>query len=201
MANLYSFIILVIAITVHEFAHAFTADRLGDPTPRSYGRISLNPLRHADPIGTFLLPLLSALTNIPTIGWAKPVPIDPYNFHHPKRDENIVALAGPSANLFLALLFSLIGRLLHLSNSEFIYLPVIINLSLMVFNLLPIPPLDGSHVFLNLLPPEESYKWQQAFDQYGVILLLILVFLPVGGSSILNLIMGPVVYFLFNLIH
>jgi len=196
------FLCLIVAITIHEFFHSLAADKLGDPTPRSFGRLSLNPLAHADPIGTFLLPLMSAFTGIPTIGWAKPVPIDPFNFRHPKKDEIIVSLAGPLSNLSLAIISSLFIRFLSYSFvSVVFYYLILINISLFVFNLLPIPPLDGSKVFLNLLSPQSQAKWSEAFDHYGFILLLIFVFLPLGnGYSPISLIMSPIVKFIFQLL-
>jgi Zn-dependent protease len=200
--RLIPFLCLIIAITIHEFFHALAADKLGDPTPRSFGRLSLNPLAHADLFGTFLLPLMSTFTGIPTIGWAKPVPIDPYNFRHPKRDEIIVSLAGPLSNLSLAFICSFLIRLfspLTLAGNIFFYL-ILINISLFIFNLLPIPPLDGSKVFLNLLPPESYTKWSEAFDRYGIVLLLLFVFLPVSdGRSLINLIMLPAIRFILSL--
>lgn len=201
MLNLISFFILIIAITIHEFSHGFIADKLGDPTPRSFGRLTLNPLAHADPIGTFLLPFISALTGIPTIGWAKPVPIDPFNFQHPKRDIILTSLAGPASNFLIALLVSLICNIFHINNI-FLYLFVLINISLAIFNLIPVPPLDGSKILINLLPTESSQKWEEAFDRYGFILLIIVVFLPVGpsGKPILTTLISPVINFVFNLL-
>lgn len=199
MVNLFSFIALIISITIHEFCHALAADRLGDPTPRSLGRLTLNPIAHADPIGTIFLPLMSALTGIPTIGWAKPVPIDPYNFQKPKRDEIFVALAGPAGNILLAIICSLVFKIIGTQNI-LLYLLVLINVSLAVFNLIPIPPLDGSKVFLNLLPTEKSIQWQETFDRYGFILLIILVFIPIGGAPIFQTIMSPIVKFVLNLL-
>lgn len=200
--RLIPFLCLIIAITIHEFFHALAADKLGDPTPRSFGRLSLNPLTHADLFGTFLLPLMSTFTGIPTIGWAKPVPIDPYNFRHPRRDEIIVSLAGPLSNLSLAFICSFLLRFfspLTLVGNIFFYL-ILINVSLFIFNLLPIPPLDGSKVFLNLLPPQSYAKWSEAFDRYGIVLLLLFVFLPVsGGRSLINLIMLPAIRFILSL--
>lgn len=194
--SLISLLCLILAITVHEFCHALTADYLGDPTPRSNGRLTLNPLAHADPIGTFLLPLFSALSGVPTIGWAKPVPIDPFNFQHPKRDEIIVSLAGPTSNLLLAIISSLVLRFLPI-NSWLIFYPLylfaLINISLFVFNLIPIPPLDGSHVFLNLLPENSRIKWEEAFSRYGFILLILLVLFPINGHTIIGSIMTPVI--------
>lgn len=200
--RLIAFLCLVVAITIHEFSHALAADKFGDPTARSFGRLSLNPLAHADLFGTFLLPLMSAFTGIPTIGWAKPVPIDPFNFRHPKKDEIIVSLAGPLSNLFLAFISSLTIRFfspLSLSSSILFYL-ILINISLFVFNLLPIPPLDGSKVFLNLLSPQSYVKWSEAFDRYGIVLLLIFVFLPISnGRTPINLIMFPIINFILSL--
>jgi len=199
MVNIISLLALILAITIHEFSHALVADRLGDPTPRSFGRLTLNPLAHADTVGTIILPLISALTGIPTIGWAKPVPIDPFNFKYPKRDEILVSLAGPISNLFLAIIISIIANLTQVQ-SIFVYVLVLINISLAVFNLLPIPPLDGSKILLNILPTESSLKWQEAFDRYGFIILIILVFLPFNGQTIFSLIMSPIVSSIFRLL-
>ena len=202
LSRLIPFLCLIIAITIHEFSHALAADKLGDPTARSFGRLTLNPLAHADPLGTFLLPLMSAFTGIPTIGWAKPVPIDPYNFRHPKRDEIIVSLAGPLSNMSLAIICSILIRFLNplsfLVNILF-YL-ILINVSLFVFNLLPIPPLDGSKVFFNILSPQSYVRWSEAFERYGLVLLLIFVFLPIGNVRLISFIMGPIVNFIFRLL-
>lgn len=172
MLNPLVFIGLIISITIHEFAHAFVADRLGDPTPRANGRLSLNPLRHLDPLGTLIL-------LVANFGWGKPVVIDPYNFSHPRRDEILVSLAGPLSNIILA--FLLIQ--LH----KFIPIPtifIVINLYLAVFNLLPIPPLDGSKILINLLPEKSAISWSEAFDRYGFILLFLLVVTGLIGSII-----------------
>lgn len=199
MINIFSFLALIISITIHEFCHAFAADRLGDPTPRSLGRLTLNPIAHADPIGTVLLPLLSAFTGIATIGWAKPVMIDPYNLKNPKRDEIIISLSGPMGNILLAITCALISKIFGIQNI-LIYLLILINVSLAVFNLLPIPPLDGSKIFLNLIPVDKSLQWQETFDRYGFILLIILVFLPIGGAPIFQTIMSPIVKFILSLL-
>lgn len=182
---------LIIALTIHEFAHAFVADRFGDPTPRSYGRVSLNPLRHLDPVGTLMLLIFH-------FGWGKPVPIDPYNLS--KKETTYVALAGPGSNLLLAVIFALIIRFLPLNQAitaiffQFIYL----NLVLAVFNFIPIPPLDGSKLLLNLLPEDQALEWEQAFDRYGFIILLALLFLPINGSNIINLILTPLINLLLS---
>jgi len=190
MVNIISFIALIIAITIHEFSHALVADRLGDPTPRSQGRLSLNPLKHLDPIGTIMM-------FIAHFGWGKPVPIDPYNFSHPKRDELFVALAGPVSNLILASLLAIVYRFFPVS---IIFVIAVINIYLAIFNLLPIPPLDGSKIFLNLLPQEKSVEWAEAFERYGSFLLIALIFLPVGGSNIVSLVISPVVNFILRLL-
>jgi Zn-dependent protease len=201
--SLISLACLILAITFHEFCHGLAADRLGDPTPRSMGRLTLNPLAHADPIGTFLLPLFSALSGIPTIGWAKPVPIDPFNFRKPKRDEIITSLAGPLSNLLLAIITALFFRFLPISSSiisYILYVFILINVSLAIFNLIPIPPLDGSHIFLNLLPEKQKIKWEEAFAQYGFILLILLIFFPLGGQSILFSIISPLINLILKLL-
>ncbi len=193
ISNLVFAIGLIIALTFHEFCHAFVADRLGDPTPRSYGRVSLNPLRHLDPIGTLMLLVFH-------FGWGKPVPIDPYNLS--KKDEILVSVAGPGSNLLLAVIASLIIRFLPVDQNiayvifQFIY----INLILAVFNLIPIPPLDGSKLFLNLLPEDRSIQWQEAFDRYGFIILIVLLFLPFNGTNIINAIISPIINFLLGIL-
>ncbi len=202
--RLISFLFLIVSITLHEFFHGLAADHMGDPTPRSLGRLTLNPKAHLDLFGTILLPLASVLTGIPTIGWAKPVPIDPFNFRHPRRDEIIVSFAGPFANISLAVIMTVVLRFIPASSMiayQLGALFILINVSLFVFNLLPIPPLDGSHIFLNLLPPESEHKWTEAFDRYGFVLLIILVFLPLHqGQTILNLIVSPLTKSIFDLL-
>ncbi|MDP4009488.1 MAG: site-2 protease family protein [Candidatus Shapirobacteria bacterium] len=200
MVNILFLFFLIIAITIHEFSHALVADFLGDPTPRSHGRLTLNPMAHADLFGTILLPLLSALTGIPTIGWAKPVPIDPYNLANPRRDEFFIAAAGPLSNLLLAIILSLVVRFSGI-NSDILSIAILINISLAVFNLIPIPPLDGSKIFFNLIPDSESsLQWQKTLDQYGFIILLVLLFVPFGNSSLLRLIMSPIIHGFSNLL-
>ena len=142
---------LVVAVTIHEFAHAFIADRLGDPTPKINGRVTLNPLAHLDPVGTLAI-------LIANIGWGKPVPYDPYNLANPKRDSLLISLAGPASNFILASLLALLLRFSPVPTM--IVLPMImINIGLGVFNLLPIPPLDGSKILSGLLPGMKSVEW------------------------------------------
>jgi len=184
---------LVIAITIHEFSHAFVADRFGDPTPRSYGRLSLNPLRHLDPLGTLMLLIFH-------FGWGKPVPIDPYNLS--KKEENLVSLAGPGSNLILAAIVSLMVRFLPLDPiiSTAVFYLVSINITLAVFNLIPIPPLDGSKLFLNLLPEQQAIEWERTLDRYGFIILAALLLLPVGNSNIVSLVISPIINFILRLL-
>lgn len=193
MLNPLTFIILIIAITVHEFSHALVADRLGDPTPRSLGRLSLNPLRHLDLIGTLML-------IIAHFGWGKPVPIDPYNFHSPRRDELLVSLAGPGSNLFLAGIAGILNLFLPFFLTPILYIFALINISLALFNLLPLPPLDGSKIFLNLLPLESSLNWEESLSRYGQLILIFLFILPIGSSNILSLLLSPPTTFLLHLL-
>jgi Zn-dependent protease len=176
---------IILAITVHEFAHAWTADRLGDDTPASQGRVTLNPLAHLDPLGSLLF-LLSGF------GWGKPVMYDPRNLNG-KADELKVALAGPASNLILAVFFkALVLAQLALGitfiNPIFLGVAITINLYLAAFNMIPIPPLDGSSVV--------SYFWPEyrslVGGQVGFIVLIALVFLPVGNTSLLSLIVTPI---------
>ncbi|MFA6250892.1 MAG: site-2 protease family protein, partial [Candidatus Shapirobacteria bacterium] len=186
---------LIIALTIHEFSHSLAADRLGDPTPRSQGRLTLNPLAHLDPLGTLML-------IIAHFGWGKPVPIDPYNFRSPRRDELLVSLAGPSSNLILALLFTLAIRLFSppFLAATVLFLFIQVNVYLAIFNLLPIPPLDGSKIFLNLLPPDIAATWEEALTRYGPILLIILIFFPFLGGNLLSSILLPIVNTLLGLL-
>ncbi|MFA5749854.1 MAG: site-2 protease family protein [Candidatus Shapirobacteria bacterium] len=198
MENIFSLIIsivcLIIAITIHEFSHALIADRLGDPTPRSQGRLTLNPLKHLDLIGTIMLFLVH-------FGWGKPVQIDPYNLKNPKRDEILISVAGPASNLLLATILSIIIRFIPLNILIIFLLSSIIQLNVLlaIFNLIPIPPLDGSKILLNLLPNNISEQWQEAFNQYGFILLIIFLFLPIiNGATLISTILTPIMEFILN---
>ena len=178
LAAAIGFGILLISLTIHEAAHAWTADRLGDPTARRLGRVSLNPLVHIDWIGTVLLPIIAAVSNLPLIGWAKPVPVSVGNLRHPRRDFMLVAAAGPISNLLQAIAWALVLRVIlaapHGDAAYFLQRAVIINLLLMFFNLIPIPPLDGGNVLLGLLPPQLARHYSQ-LRQYGFLILYALM--------------------------
>jgi Zn-dependent protease len=179
LAVVLGFGVLLISLTIHEAAHAWTADRLGDPTARRLGRVSLNPLVHIDPIGTVLLPLLAAFSNLPLIGWAKPVPVSMRNLRDPRRDFMIVAAAGPISNLLQAVAAALLFRAVFAVDSAglaavTIERAVYINLLLAFFNLIPVPPLDGGNVALGLLPPALAAGYAK-LRQWGFVILYALL--------------------------
>lgn len=205
-----SSIILIIAflfsLSIHEMAHAYVSDRLGDPTARLAGRVSLNPFAHLDPIGT-LLPLFLLFTGSPIIfGWGKPVPFDPLNLRNPRRDAALISFAGPAANLTLATILSILIRLFHLFLGptafiiEAILTPMIaLNITWALFNLLPIHPLDGGKVLIGILPRNLAYKWDEILNQYGLLLLLFLI-LPFFGTSLLIIILSPLVHLFLSIL-
>lgn len=175
---------MLFALTFHEYAHGWVANRLGDSTAKGLGRLSLNPLVHLDLFGTVLLPLFLIVTRAPFVfGWAKPVPINPFNLKHPRKDMIWVGLAGPAANFLLALACGLMIRLLGLfgvgfgGSLDFILMIlscfVLINLVFSAFNLIPIPPLDGSRIVAGLLPLSLARRYIQ-LERFGMILLILL---------------------------
>ena len=176
--------VFLISIAIHEFAHAYTANKLGDNTAKQSGRLTLNPLKHIDLIGTVLMPIAAFASGFALIGWAKPVPVDMRNFKNPLRDDAFVSFAGPLSNLFLAvLLFSLLKLTAAVfpGNKELLinilWYGVFLNVFLFVFNSLPIPPLDGSHILFDLFPNKYTAKLL-GLGLYGSIILLIFIYSP-----------------------
>ncbi|HEV2464319.1 MAG TPA: site-2 protease family protein [Acidobacteriaceae bacterium] len=207
--KLFEFAILIFALSVHEAAHAWTASRLGDPTARMLGRMTLNPIKHIDPFGSILVPL-AMLFLFPAgflIGWAKPTPVTPRNFKNLRRDDILTTIAGPVSNflsaivatIFLILLAKLspqggqmvlelirgnVGTSAVAAIGLFLYLTIWLNIILAVFNLIPLPPLDGSHVLRHFLP----YEALRMYDRIGLIGLVLFLFL---GGRILDMFVGP----------
>ena len=201
-------IALVVGITVHEFSHAYMADRLGDPTPRVQGRLTLNPLAHLDPLGTLMI-------LIARFGWGKPVQFDVYNLKNPQRDTALISIAGPISNILVATIAAILLRVLLASRLllvdgtvattiltlGFLLLPPIImlNVGLAVFNLVPIHPLDGFKIVQGILPAELARQWAE-LEPYGMIFLIFLVFPIFGSVAPLSQITGPIINFLLNIL-
>jgi Zn-dependent protease len=193
---------ILLALTVHECAHAWVAYRMGDPTAKMLGRITLNPIKHLDPFGTIAL-FLSGM-----FGWAKPVPINPRNFRNISKGMMWVALAGPLANVTLAVVSSLVYKLfllaapVMLESMPGIFSPlflmvkfsILINISLAVFNMIPIPPLDGSKVLANLLPPDKAFAFSR-IEPYGFFILILLIM-----SGVTHRLISPIVFFTAELL-
>jgi Zn-dependent protease len=216
---LYQMIAFLFAISVHESAHAWTASRCGDPTARMLGRVSLNPIRHIDLFGTIILPLVAAFSHIPLLGWAKPTPVDPRNFRNPVMDDILTSVAGPVSNFIVATGALLLLGGISLSSASghalvtglagsfggaasdsalapiamLLYVLMIINIVLAVFNLIPVPPLDGSHVLRHFL----SDPVRMVYDRIGFFALLALVYLAPGLISGL---IGPFVRFYLSIL-
>jgi Zn-dependent protease len=212
----FQIVVLILAFSVHECAHAWTAWRLGDPTARMLGRVTLNPLKHLDPLGSVFMPLVALVYHWPLIGWAKPTPVTARNFKNYRRDDILVTLAGPASNLLsatVALILLIVikhavpGGLVAIATAvalashvpgvaidnlpmlfpvaPLLYFVILINLLLFVFNLIPIPPLDGSHILRHFLP----YRILQVYDRMGMFALVILFL--IGGSFIFSLFFSP----------
>ncbi len=185
-------VIVLFALSVHEAAHAFVALKVGDPTSKH--RITLNPLVHIDPVGTVILPIILAITGAPVFGWAKPVMVNPYNFRNYKRDNMLVSAAGPGSNFLLGIVSIIIFKIMVALNlnSRIAFLIVMyliyINFILAVFNLIPIPPLDGSGILEYFLKGEALYFYNTKIKPYGVWILLALIFL-----NVLDFIFNPII--------
>lgn len=212
---LFQLIVFLFAISVHESAHAWTANRRGDPTARMLGRVTLNPIKHIDPVGTLLLPAIALFTGFPVFGWAKPTPVDPRNFKNPVMDDVLTSVAGPVSNFMVASIAVVILLAISLSSafgrsmvqgvtsgivlgSDSVLTPSVlllyelmyINVLLAVFNLIPVPPLDGSHVLRHFL----SGPLLRAYDTLGMFGLIALVYF---GGGLLRAILSPFLHF-FN---
>jgi Zn-dependent protease len=185
-------IFLLIAFPVHEFFHAYAAYRLGDGTAKMFGRLTLNPVAHFDPLGGLLL-IVSVLSSGFVFGWAKPTPVNPSNLRDRRNGEVIVALAGPASNLVMACLAAFAFRVLDATGigqqmpflvTEVLFYFVLFNILLAIFNMIPIPPLDGSTLLWRFLPPQLVWQWRPVLTQYGFIILLVFIFTigrPVGN--------------------
>jgi Zn-dependent protease len=203
-------IILLVSFPVHEFAHAWAAYRLGDGTAKLFGRLTLNPIVHFDPLGGFLL-LVSSLIGV-GIGWAKPTPVNPINLRGGRRSEGLVAAAGPLSNLVLAVFGGILFRPLFANYSggtgiDYYLLQVVadfvvINIALLLFNFVPVAPLDGSKVLFSLMSPRTSYQWRPVLEQYGFIILLAVAFLPIfpGNQTLFGEIFQRIGYPIVNLL-
>ncbi|MFZ2199473.1 MAG: site-2 protease family protein [Microgenomates group bacterium] len=186
---------LVLAISVHEYAHARAADSLGDPTPRSQGRLTLDPRAHLDPLGTLALVFLG-------FGWGRPVMFDPYNLRSPRRDSALIAIAGPVSNLLFATVLSLIMKFApipYLLESIFSIL-IMMNITLAIFNLVPVFPLDGEKILGGLLPPDLYREYAGVMAQYGTIILILMLLPIAGGTSPISALISPAISFVAHLL-
>ncbi len=180
IAAIVIFGVIVMAIAIHEAAHAYSAHWLGDDTPKLQGRLTLNPLKHLDPWGTLLIVIVG-------IGWGKPVQFNPYNLKNPRRDTAIIAFAGPLSNLIMATIAAMLLRILGIASADIVFLIlqylVWLNVALAIFNLLPIDPLDGYKIVAGILPPGLAYQWEET-KKFGMVILILLLISGVVGRIV-----------------
>jgi Zn-dependent protease len=192
LSSIINIAILIGSVVIHEVAHGYAAYKLGDPTAKLDGRLTLNPVKHLDPLGSLLIPGILAITNAPFLfGWAKPVPYNPYNLKNPRRDEALIALAGPVSNILIALSAALMFRVfmpeLDTLFAFILFMTVILNLVLAVFNLVPIPPLDGSKLLFAAFPSELS-NFRSTLEGLGFLLVIVFIATPLSDF------IGPLVF-------
>jgi Zn-dependent protease len=180
--------VFIIVIVAHEFAHGYAAYKMGDNTAKQAGRLTLNPIKHLDLVGTIILPAVLMLMGSPVIGWAKPVPVNPYNFKNPRKGMFLTSLAGPGANFCLALVFAAILKLDLVSSGSlggvFLLSGLYISLILGIFNMMPIPPLDGANIVASILPPRYAQTFMR-IERYGFIIILGLLYLGVFNKVLI----------------
>ena len=187
MIIIFSIAILIMSVVIHELSHGYMADRLGDPTPRLQGRLTLNPLKHLDPVGSLIVPLLTSIFGF-TFGWAKPVEYNPYNLRNKRQGEFLIAIAGPISNIALALIFGTIIRFVTAGAVEvtpFVEICsyiVVINIILAIFNLIPLPPLDGSKLLFSILPNQYG-RLRMTLEMYAPIFIIIVIFFLFVGKK------------------
>lgn len=186
---------LVAALTIHEYAHAKVADTLGDPTPRANGRVTLDPRAHLDPLGTILILVVG-------FGWGRPVEFDPYNLRNPRRDTALIALAGPASNIILAIILSIVSNFFVAGSllAGVIPLMIMINVSLAIFNLVPVFPLDGEKILKGFLSPDLALEYDNLMRQYGTLILIMLLLPIAGGTSPISALISPAISFVSNLL-
>ncbi len=197
MLTILSIVILIVSVILHEVSHGYMADFLGDPTARLSGRLTLNPLKHIDPVGSIIVPLITSLLGGFTFGWAKPVPYNPYNLKNKRTGEFLIAAAGPASNLFIAVVFGTVlrfaaaGAVVMTPFITIVSYIVIINIVLAVFNLIPLPPLDGSKLLFSVLPNQYS-RVRHVLESYALFFVLVV-------ASFLWQFVSPVIPFVFHM--
>lgn len=201
-------IVLLFSVIIHEVMHGFVALKFGDRTAENAGRLTLNPIPHIDPFGTILLPLLMAISGGPMIGWAKPVPVNPLHFSDLRKGELFVSLAGVLSNFALAITSAILFNIVVASSGfnpqslvlETLSFVVTINLLLGVFNLFPIPPLDGSKILLSQLPYNLAREYEK-IAPFGIFIIIALLYIPIGGVKILSFLLGTIITFFSILLN